>query len=151
MKNTNDFMMLALRQAKQAMIKGDVPVGAVLVHKNRPIALSGNRVIQDCDPTAHAEMVVLRQGAQVLQTDKLVECDLYVTLEPCTMCAQAMAYARIRRLYYGAYDPKGGGVDHGPRVFESSSCHHHPEVISGLCEKKIQDLLKRFFKDLRCV
>ena len=144
-------MIQALAEARTAAARGEVPVGAVLVdaRDGRPLARAGNRVEADHDPTAHAEMLVLRAGAARLGTPRLTACDLYVTLEPCAMCAQAIALARVRRLVFGAYDPKGGGVDHGARVFDQPTCHHRPEVIGGVREAEAGDLLRTFFQARR--
>tara|TARA_R110002095_G_scaffold163475_1_gene141693 strand:+ start:560 stop:988 length:429 start_codon:yes stop_codon:yes gene_type:complete len=142
-------MLHALDAASMAGKSGDVPVGAVIVKGGKIIATASNRVERDKDPTAHAEILAIRQAAQILGDARLVDCDLYVTLEPCAMCAQAMAHARIRRLYFGAYDPKGGGVDHGAKIFEKASCHHRPDVYGGLAEEKCTALLKSFFQKLR--
>lgn len=137
----------ALDAAKEAGQGGDVPVGAALViaATGATIATAGNRVERDGDPTAHAEILVIRAGAAALGAKRLTDCDLYVTLEPCAMCAQAIALARIRRLVFGAYDPKGGGVEHGARVFAQSTCHHKPEVIGGVLERECARLLSDFF------
>jgi len=146
----SEFMAVALEEARAAAQAGEVPVGAVLVDDaGRILARAGNRVERERDPTAHAELLVLREGARRLGTPRLVACDLYVTLEPCPMCAHAVALARIRRLYYGAGDPKGGGVAHGPRIFSSPSCHHRPEVYEGLCERASAELLRAFFRARR--
>lgn len=140
-------MRRALEAAAEAGQKGDTPVGAVLVDgtSGAVIAVAGNRVERDGDPTAHAEMLAIRAGAAALGVKRLTGCDLYVTLEPCAMCAQAIAFARIRRLYYGAFDPKGGGIDHGARVFQQPTCNHRPEVIGGMMERACGDLLRAFF------
>jgi len=139
-------MQAALAEAEAAAWRGEVPVGAVLVDAAGAIvAVSGNRVVADHDPTAHAEMVVLREGAARLGAKRLEGCDLYVTLEPCPMCAAATGLAHIARLYFGAYDPKGGGVEHGPRIFEQPTCHHRPEIYGGIGERRAGDLLRRFF------
>ena len=140
-------MALALAEAEAAAAAGEVPVGAVLVEgaSGRVLARAHNRVERDHDPTAHAELLAIRQAATALGAKRLEEADLYVTLEPCPMCAQAIAFARLRRLYFGAYDPKGGGVEHGPRIFTQPSCHHRPEVIGGLQERTAAALLKDFF------
>lgn len=139
-------MRRALAAARRAARAGEVPVGAVLVDPHgRVVAVSGNRVERDRDPTAHAELVVLRRGARRLGTPHLVGCDLWVTLEPCPMCAYALALARIRRLYFGAWDPKAGGVDHGPRIFDLSTTHHRPEVYGGIRERECAALLRAFF------
>ena len=141
---------LALAEAAAAAARGEVPVGAVLVDPDgQVVAAAGNRTEELADPTAHAEMLVIRAGASRLGRPRLVGCDLYVTLEPCPMCAQAIGFARLRRLYYGAADPKGGGVEHGPRIFASPSCHHAPEVYGGIGERKAADLLQRFFRARR--
>jgi tRNA(Arg) A34 adenosine deaminase TadA len=143
-------MEQALAQAQAAAARGEVPVGAVLVGPDGAVlAAAGNQVEGLADPTAHAEMLVLRAAARLTGRPRLVDCDLYVTLEPCPMCAQAISFARIRRLYYGASDPKGGGVDHGPRIFASSSCHHAPEVYGGISERPAEALLQAFFQARR--
>ena len=144
-------MELALRQAEAAAGRGEVPVGAIIVDgkTGRPLAAAGNRVEERADPTAHAEMLAIREAARTQGAPRLDGMDLYVTLEPCAMCAQAIALARIRRLYFGAYDPKSGGVEHGARVFDHSTCHHRPEVVGGLAESDCASLLKAFFKDRR--
>ena len=135
----------ALEEAARAGAAGEVPVGAVVVHRGRVVAAAGNRVLALHDPTAHAEMLAIREAAARLGSERLEGCDLYVSLEPCPMCAQAIALARIRRLYFAAYDPKGGGVAHGPRIFEAPGCNHRPEVTGGLDEARAQALLKEFF------
>jgi tRNA(Arg) A34 adenosine deaminase TadA len=143
-------MNLAFAEAEAAAARGDVPVGAVLVDsEGRVLAAAGNRVEADHDPTAHAEMLVLRAGAARLGTAKLAECDLYVTLEPCSMCAAAIALARLRRLYFGAYDPKGGAVEHGPRLFDQPTTHHQPEIYGGIEERRAGELLRDFFQSRR--
>jgi tRNA(adenine34) deaminase len=143
-------MARALEEAAAAAPAGEVPVGAVLVDGGGTIvAVSGNRVERDHDPTAHAEMLVLRGGAARLGAKRLEGCDLYVTLEPCPMCAAAIGLARIRRLYFGAYDPKSGGVEHGPRIFDQPTCHHRPEVYGGIAERAAAALLRAFFKARR--
>jgi tRNA(adenine34) deaminase len=143
-------MARALAEAEAAAARGEVPVGAVLVDlEGRVLAAAGNRVEELADPTAHAELLAIRAGAAALGRPRLVGCDLYVTLEPCPMCAQAISFARLRRLYYGVADPKGGGVEHGPRVFASSSCHHAPEVYGGIGERRAAELLQRFFRARR--
>jgi tRNA(adenine34) deaminase len=143
------FMDKAIEQALQARDHGDVPIGAVVVLDGVVIAAAGNEVVFSNDPTAHAEMGVLRKAAQSLGSARLGECDLYVTLEPCPMCAQAIAFARIRRLYFGAYDPKGGGVDHGPQIFNQKTCNHKPEVYGGIQEQQCSSLLLDFFAEKR--
>jgi tRNA(Arg) A34 adenosine deaminase TadA len=143
-------MALALAEAEAAAARGEVPVGAVLVdHEGRLLAAAGNRVEADRDPTAHAEILVLRAGAARLSAKHLVGCDLYVTLEPCAMCAAAIGFARLRRLYFGAYDPKGGAVEHGPRLFHQPTIHHRPEIYGGIEERRAGDLLRAFFHDRR--
>ena len=144
-------MELALRQAEAAAGRGEVPVGAVIVDGKTglPLAAFGNRVEERADPTAHAEMLAIREAARTQGAPRLDGMDLYVTLEPCAMCAQAIALARIRRLYFGAYDSKSGGVEHGARVFTQPTCHHKPEVIGGIDETRAAALLKDFFKGKR--
>jgi len=143
-------MELALAQAEAAAARGEVPVGAVLLDPaGKILAAGGNRPEELADPTAHAEMLVIREAARKVGAPRLVGCDLYVTLEPCPMCAQAISFARIRRLYFGAADPKGGGVEHGPRIFASSSCHHAPEVYGGIGERRAALLLRDFFRSRR--
>ncbi|HTO82639.1 MAG TPA: nucleoside deaminase [Methylomirabilota bacterium] len=146
-----EAMERALAEAAAAAARGEVPVGAALVdgRTGAILAASGNRVEELHDPTAHAEMLVLRAAAAQGAAKRLPDCDLYVTLEPCPMCAQAIAFARIRRLYFGAYDPKGGGVDHGPRIFEQPTCHHRPEVYGGIAESRAAALLQVFFQARR--
>ncbi|HEX5452925.1 MAG TPA: nucleoside deaminase [Stellaceae bacterium] len=144
------YMEQALAAAAEAAAAGDVPVGAVLIEPSgATVAAAGNRVERDRDPTAHAEMLVLRAGAARLGTARLAGCDLYVTLEPCPMCAAAIGLARIRRLYFGAYDRKGGGVEHGPRIFDQPTCQHRPEVYGGIAERAAGALLRRFFRARR--
>jgi tRNA(Arg) A34 adenosine deaminase TadA len=139
-------MALALAEAASAGEKGEVPVGAVLLDPvGAAVCAYGNRVERDRDPTAHAEMLVLREAATRLGMKRLAGCTLYVTLEPCPMCAAAIALAHIRRLYFAAYDPKGGGVEHGPRIFDQPTCHHRPELYGGIAERAAGDLLRRFF------
>lgn len=142
-------MKAALAHAREAGARGDVPVGAVIVKNGAVLAGAGNRVEADRDPTAHAEILAIREAARVLGDVRLTGCDLYVTLEPCAMCAQAIAHARLRRVYYGAPDPKGGGVDHGPRIFTQPTCHHRPEVYDGIGARESVGLLKAFFETLR--
>jgi tRNA(adenine34) deaminase len=147
----DDPMAVALAEAEAAAARDEVPVGAVLVDgtTGAVLAQSGNRVEELHDPTAHAELLVIRAAAAGGRATRLPGCDLYVTLEPCPMCAQAIAFARIRRLYFGAYDPKGGGVEHGPRIFEQPTCHHRPEVYGGIAETQAGALLKAFFREKR--
>ena len=142
-------MAAALAEARSAAERGEVPVGAVLANDDGIVARDGNRVEALGDPTAHAELLVLRAGASALGRHRLVACDLFVTLEPCPMCAHAISLARIRRLYYGAADPKGGGVEHGPMIFHSASAHHAPEVYGGVGERTAAELLREFFRTLR--
>lgn len=144
-------MELALAEAQAAAARGEVPVGAVIVDAASGAVLvrDGNRTLELSDPTAHAEMLVLRAAAASVGAARIPECDLYVTLEPCPMCAQAISFARIRRLYFGASDPKGGGVDHGPRIFDQPTCHHRPEIYGGIDEVRAGDLLRRFFEARR--
>lgn len=144
------YMTQAIDQAIAAAHRGEVPVGAVIVDpRGQVIAQAGNQTRQDLDPTAHAEILAIRQACSVLGADRLVGCDLYVTLEPCPMCAAAISAARIARLYFGAYDPKSGGVGQGPAVFEHPQAHHVPEVYGGLDEAACADLLKGFFAGKR--
>ena len=142
-------MSQAIAQAHSAATRGEVPVGAVIVHNDLIIASSSNRIIELSDPTAHAESLVIRAACALLATSRLEDCDLYVTLEPCPMCATAISFARLRRLYFGAYDAKGGGVDHGPRIFQQPTCHHQPEVIGGINETECGELLREFFRNRR--
>lgn len=144
-------MQRALAQAEAAAAAGEVPVGAVLVDgaTGAVLAEAHNRVEADRDPTAHAEMLAIRQAARALGLKRLAGCDLYVTLEPCPMCAQAIAFARLRRVYFGAPDPKGGGVENGPRIFAQPTCHHRPEVYGGFEEARASALLRAFFRERR--
>src|SRR5947209_1200882 len=139
----------ALAQARAAQAAGEVPVGAVAVPDGVVIARAGNRTVRDRDPTAHCEMLAIRAAAAALASERLVDCDLYVTLEPCAMCAAAISLARIRRLYYGAADPKGGAVENGVRFFASPTCHHRPEVYGGIGEAQSAELLQSFFRERR--
>ncbi|OLP54541.1 tRNA-specific adenosine deaminase [Rhizobium rhizosphaerae] len=139
------FMDRALKQAEAAAARGEVPVGAVVVLDGTIIAEAGNRTREKLDVTAHAEIEAIRQAAQIIGSERLTDADLYVTLEPCAMCAAAISFARIRRLYYGAEDVKGGAVDNGPRFFAQATCHHAPEVYSGLAASDAADLLTAFF------
>jgi tRNA(adenine34) deaminase len=143
------FMELALDQAQAAAERGETPIGAVVVENGAVIAAAGNRMRELNDPTAHAEILVIRMACAVLQRQRLDGLDLHVTLEPCAMCAGAIAEARIARLYYGAPDAKGGGVDHGPRLFSQPTCHHRPEIYGGIDETRSAALLKAFFETLR--
>jgi tRNA(adenine34) deaminase len=146
MSKTNQFMALALLEARAAGQRGEVPVGAVVVLSDAVVAKAGNRSRELNDVTAHAEIVAIRQAAEVLGQERLTGADLYVTLEPCTMCAAAISFARVRRLYYGAEDPKGGAVDNGVRFFGQPTCHHSPEVYSGLAETEAGGILREFFQ-----
>jgi tRNA(adenine34) deaminase len=143
------FMEVALDEARATGRSGEVPIGCVVVHAGVVVARAGNRTLADRDPTAHAEIIAIRAAAAALGSERLSECDLYVTLEPCAMCAGAIAFARIRRLYYGAADTKGGAVDNGVKFFSSPSCHHRPEVYGGLAEAETSELLKNFFQARR--
>ena len=144
-----NYMEMALAEARAAAERGEVPVGAVLVCDEVVVARDGNRTREGNDPTAHAEMLVVRAACRSLGQERLTGCDLYVTLEPCAMCAAALSFARIRRVYYGAADPKGGGVDHGPRFFTQPTCHHAPEVYSGMAEQEAAGILRDFFRSRR--
>jgi tRNA(adenine34) deaminase len=143
------FMDMALAEARAAGERGEVPVGCVIVRDGAVLGRGGNRTIADRDPTAHAEIVAIRQAAAFLGSERLDDCDLYVTLEPCAMCAGALSFARIRRLYYGAADPKGGAVDNGVKFFASPTCHHRPEVYGGMAEAEASALLRHFFSARR--
>ena len=144
------MIVLALDEARQAATRGEVPVGAVIVGPDgRALASTGNRIEELNDPTAHAEVLAIREAAAHLESPRLIDCDLYVTLEPCAMCAQAISLARVRRLVFAAYDPKGGGVEHGARVFSHTTCHHAPEVVGGVMESDAAQMLKQFFKARR--
>lgn len=146
---TNDYMAAALAEARQAAAEGEVPVGAVLVRDGEILFRAHNRVEAENDPTAHAELLAIREACRIAGEPRLPDCDLYVTLEPCAMCAQAISMARIRRLYFAAYDPKGGAVEHGPRLFTQPTCHHAPEIYGGIGEREAADLLRGFFRDRR--
>ncbi len=139
------FMQIALEEARAAAARGEVPVGCAIVRNGEIIARAGNRTVADKDPTAHAELIAVRAAAVALGSERLTDCDLYVTLEPCAMCAAAMSFARIRRLYFGAADLKGGAVEHGVRFFASASCHHRPEIYGGISEGDCAALLRDFF------
>jgi len=139
------FMELALDEARKAQDAGEVPIGCVIVRDGAVIAAAHNRTLTDRDPTAHAEIIAIRAVARQLGSERLTDCDLHVTLEPCAMCAAAISFARIRRLYYGAPDPKGGAVDSGVRFFSSPTCHHRPEVYGGISEAASATLLREFF------
>lgn len=143
------FMDIALDEARKAAERGEVPVGAVVVREGELIAAAGNRTLELKDPTAHAEVLAIRAAGAAIGSERLIGCDLYVSLEPCAMCAGAISFARIRRLYYGAADEKGGAVDHNVRFFASAGCHHAPEVYSGFGETEAAKLLKDFFGERR--
>jgi tRNA(adenine34) deaminase len=142
-------MSIALEEARAAAARGEVPVGCAIVRDGDVIARAGNRTMADHDPTAHAELIAIRAAAAALGSERLTDCDLYVSLEPCGMCAAAMSFARIRRLYFGASDPKGGAVEHGVRFFAAPTCHHKPEVYGGINESESAALLKDFFQARR--
>jgi tRNA(adenine34) deaminase len=143
------FMDAALAEAHAAQAAGEVPIGCVVVREGEIVARAGNRTIRDRDPTAHAELLAIRAAAHAIGNERLDACDLYVTLEPCAMCAGAVSFARIRRLYYGAADPKGGAVDSGVRLFASPTCHHAPEIYGGMGEQEAGELLRDFFRARR--
>jgi tRNA(adenine34) deaminase len=150
MSGVTSPMAVALAEAEKAAAQGETPVGAVVIDAaGNVLASAGNRVEQDHDPTAHAEILALRAAAARRATARLVDCDLWVTLEPCAMCAAAIALARIRRLYFGAWDPKGGAVEHGPRLFTQPTLHHRPEIYGGIDERRAAELLRGFFRDRR--
>lgn len=142
-------MALALAEARAAAERGEVPVGAVIVRDGEILASAGNRTLELKDPTAHAETLAIRLACEAIQSERLIDCDLYVTLEPCPMCAAAISFARIRRLYFAASDPKGGAVENGVRLYRSPSCHHAPEVYGGLSEREAAELLRDFFRGKR--
>lgn len=145
----NSYMNLAFKEAQSAADRGEVPVGAVLVKDNQVISSAGNRTLEMNDPTAHAEMLAIRSGGMVLGSQRLTGCDLYVTLEPCPMCAAAISFARINRLYYGAVDEKSGGAESGIRFFSHATCHHAPEIYGGIGAQESAALLKSFFQNRR--
>ena len=151
MAHANHYMELALREAQDAYNRGEVPVGAVLVDSvtGHVIATTYNRVEELNDPTAHAELLAIRIGSTLRQNQRLNNCDLFVTLEPCTMCAGALAHARLRRIIFGAYDAKGGAVEHGCCVFEQDTIHHKPDIVGGVMEQQCGDILKKFFRERR--
>lgn len=144
-----DAMALAFDEARAAAARGEVPVGAVVTRDGVVLARAGNRTLELKDPTAHAEMLALRLACEAIGSERLIGCDLHVTLEPCPMCAAAISFARIRRLYFGASDPKGGAVENGVRLYASPTCHHQPEVYGGLRESEAAELLRRFFQGRR--
>ncbi|WP_181011938.1 nucleoside deaminase [Bosea psychrotolerans] len=142
-------MALALAEARAAASRGEVPVGAVVLREGVVLASAGNRTLELRDPTAHAEMLALRLACAEIGSERLIGCDLYVTLEPCPMCAAAISFSRIRRLYFGTGDPKGGAVENGVRLYASPTCHHAPEVYGGLSESEAAGLLREFFRERR--
>lgn len=141
----------AFAEARAAAERGEVPIGAAVLREGQVIASAGNRTRERNDPTAHAEILAIRAACEALSSERIGGCDLYVTLEPCPMCAGAISFARVRRLYFAASDPKGGGVEHGPRVFSHATCHHAPEIYSGLRESEAAELLTQFFQEKRAV
>ena len=149
--DTNNYMAQAMIEAKAAAARGEIPVGAVIVDgfTGKIIAAAGNEIEQNNDPTAHAELLALQRACKIRGAPRIPDCDLYVTLEPCPMCATALSFARIRRIYFGAYDPKGGGVEHGPKILNHPTCHHKPDVYGGIHEQECSEILKEFFKDKR--
>lgn len=149
MSRKASFMELAFEEAKLAASRGEVPVGAVIVRDGEVIAANGNRTLELKDPTAHAEVLVIREAASQLNSERLPNCDLYVTLEPCPMCAATISFARVRRIYFGAEDKKSGAVENGVRYFDHATCHHSPEVYSGMMERESSALLKQFFQQKR--
>ncbi len=148
-QHSTDGMALALAEARAAAARGEVPVGAAVMREGRVLASAGNRTLELKDPTAHAEMLALRLACTAIGSERLIGCDLYVSLEPCPMCAAAISFARIRRLYFAASDPKGGAVESGVRLYGSASCHHAPEVYGGLSESEAARLLRDFFRERR--
>jgi tRNA(Arg) A34 adenosine deaminase TadA len=147
--SARDPMTLAFAAARAAGAQGEVPVGAVIVRDGVILAEAGNRTLLDKDPTAHAEMLAIRAACQTIGSERLIGCDLYVTLEPCAMCAAAISFARLRRLYWAASDPKGGAIEHGPRFFAQPTCHHWPETYGGLRDSEAAEMLRDFFKSRR--
>ena len=149
--STETYMEMALLEAQSAYERGEVPVGCVIVdpETGTVLARAGNRTEELDDPTAHAELLAIRAAAKQAGSARLTGCDLYVTLEPCAMCATAISFARIRRVYFGAYDPKMGGVEHGPAIFQQPTCHHSPDVYGGMFETAAAELLRTFFRDKR--
>jgi len=145
----DDPMSVAFAEARAAQARGETPIGAAVVRNGAVIARAGNRTRADADPTAHAEMLAIREAARALGNERLVDCDLYVTLEPCAMCAGAISHARVRRLYFAAPDPKGGAVEHGPRFFGQPTCLHVPEIYGGIRETEAAEMLKAFFRAKR--
>ena len=150
MIHKSKFMQIALEEARAAFARDEIPVGAVIIDENQNIiAQAGNRTEELNDPTAHAEILAIKQACEKLGSPRLVQCSIYVTLEPCSMCASAISFARIKSLYYGAGDKKSGGVEHGAKIFNSSSCHHKPDIYDSICEAESGELLKDFFKGKR--
>ena len=149
MAPSEDPFVRAFAEGRAAAARGEVPVGAAIVREGLIIAAAGNRTLVDRDPTAHAEILAIRAAAAALGSERLGGCDLYATLEPCAMCAGAISFARIRRLYYAAPDPKGGAVDHGPRFFAQPTCHHAPDVYGGIRESEAAEMLREFFRERR--
>ena len=150
MIDKSEFMQIALEEARKAGERGEVPVGAVIVDADKNIiAQAGNRTEELSDPTAHAEILAIKEACEKLGSPRLIGCSLYVTLEPCPMCAAAISFARITALYYAASDPKSGGVDNGAKIFNASSCHHKPDIYDSICAGEASDLLKDFFKERR--
>jgi tRNA(Arg) A34 adenosine deaminase TadA len=144
-----DPLSAAFDEARAARLRGEVPVGAVVVRDGMILSRAGNHVLTDKDPTAHAEILAIREACRATMSERLVGCDLYVTLEPCAMCAAAISFARLRRLYFAASDPKGGAVEHGPRFFSQPTCHHAPELYGGIRESEAAELLRTFFAERR--
>jgi tRNA(Arg) A34 adenosine deaminase TadA len=147
--DTSQFFTLAFSQAEAAAARGEVPVGAVIVREGVVLAAAGNRTEELCDPTAHAETLAIRAACALLQAPRLPECDLYVSLEPCALCAAAISLARVRRVYFGAYDPKGGAIEHGPRFFQQPTCLYAPEVYGGIEAERSGAMLRAFFRERR--
>ncbi|WP_442755449.1 nucleoside deaminase [Methylocystis sp. JAN1] len=145
----SDPFTAAFDAARAAAAAEEVPVGAAIARAGEVIAMAGNRTLRDKDPTAHAEMLAIRAACAKIGSERLVDCDLYVTLEPCAMCAGAISFARIRRLYFAADDPKGGAVEHGPRFFSQPTCHHAPEIYGGVRESEAARMLRDFFQSRR--
>lgn len=145
----NHFMELALEKANSAVLANEVPIGAVIVLDGQVVSSAHNLSLTEYDPTAHAEIIAIREAAHVLGSVRLEKCDLYVTLEPCPMCAQAISYARIRRLYFGASDFKGGAVENGPRLYNQATCFHRPEIFAGIMSDECSNILKKFFQAKR--
>ena len=149
--NKNHYMIKAIEESRKASKEGEVPIGAVIVDSstNEIIASTHNLTETDNDPTAHAEILAIKKACEYKKSPRIPDCDIYVTLEPCPMCATAISFARIRRVYFGAYDPKGGGIDHGAKIFNQTTCHHKPEVYGGIHEQECGEIIKEFFKDKR--